>query len=75
MACVNSDGTLTQSARTLLRAAVEPAAPEAIAAQTGLPLYRVRSSMRELADAGLLEAQLDGKVRLTAAGVEQLRSD
>ena len=72
MACVNTDGTLTQSARSVLGAAREPALPEEIAARTGLPLYRIRSSLRELHDAGLLEAQLDGRYRLTTAGTERI---
>jgi DNA-binding IclR family transcriptional regulator len=72
MACVNTDGTLTQSARSVLAAAREPALPEEIASQTGLPLYRIRSSLRELHDAGLLEAQLDGRYRLTTAGSERI---
>jgi len=72
MACVNTDGTLTQSARSVLAAAREPALSEEIAGQTGLPLYRIRSSLRELHDAGLLEAQLDGRYRLTTAGSERI---
>jgi predicted transcriptional regulator len=75
MACVNTDGTLTQSARSVLGAARKPALPEEIAAQIGLPLYRIRSSLRELRDAGLIEAQLDGKYRLTTAGIERIDAD
>ena len=75
MACVNTDGTLTQSARSVLAAARDPALPEEIAAQIGLPLYRFLSSLRELHDAGLLEAQLDGKYRLTTAGIERIKED
>jgi len=75
MACVNTDGTLTQSARSVLGAAHEPALPEEIAVQTGFPLYRIRSSLRELHAAGLLEAQLDGKYRLTTAGIERIEED
>ena len=75
MACVNTDGTLTQSARSVLGAAREPALPEEIATLTGLPLYRIRSSLRELRDAGLVEAQLDGRYRLTTAGIERIDMD
>ena len=75
MACVNTDGTLTQSARSVLSAAHEPTLPDEIAAQTGLPLYRIRSSLRELREAGLIEAQLDGKYRLTTAGIERIETD
>jgi DNA-binding IclR family transcriptional regulator len=75
MACVNTDGTLTQSAQSVLGAAREPALPEEIAAQTGLPLYRIRSSLRELHNVGLIEAQLDGRYRLTTAGIERIDAD
>jgi len=75
MACVNTDGTLTQSARSVLGAARDPALPEEIAAQTGFPLYRIRSSLRELQDGGLLQAQLDGRYRLTTAGIERIEED
>lgn len=54
MACVNSDGTITSTARAVLKAAQQPATAEEIAAATGLPLYRIRGSLRELVDAGLL---------------------
>jgi hypothetical protein len=75
MACVNTDGTLTQSARSVLGAAREPVLPEEVAAQIGLPLYRVRSSLRELRDVGLVELQLDGRHRLTTAGLERIDAD
>ncbi|GAB4559102.1 MAG: hypothetical protein Kow0047_04740 [Anaerolineae bacterium] len=71
MACINPDGTLTGSARAVLRAAREPLTPAEIAQQTGLPLYRIRSSLRELVDAGLLSEQ-DGRYVLTEAGAERI---
>jgi DNA-binding IclR family transcriptional regulator len=54
MACVNSDGTITSSARAVLKATQQPVTAAEIAAATGLPLYRIRGSLRELVDAGLL---------------------
>lgn len=72
MACMNGDGTLTGSALTVLNAAREPALPAEIAAVTGFPLFRIRSSLRELRGAGLLQEQLDGKYRLTTAGIEHI---
>lgn len=54
MACINPDGTVTPSARSILRAAQAPLTPAEIAAATSLPLYRIRSSLRELVQASLL---------------------
>jgi predicted transcriptional regulator len=55
MACVNPDGTLSESARALLRALAKPIAAEEIAKQVGQPLFKVRSSLRELTAAGLIQ--------------------
>jgi predicted transcriptional regulator len=55
MACVNPDGTLSESARALLRALANPTAAEEIAKQVRQPLFKVRSSLRELAAAGLIQ--------------------
>ena len=50
MACIGNQGELTESARKMLTD---------IAARTGLPLFRVRGGLREMAEAGLVE-QKDG---------------
>ncbi len=72
MACVNADGTLTKSAQAVLEALREPATPPEVAMKTGFPLYRIRSSLRELKEAGLLDEQLDGRYHLTVAGLERI---
>ena len=54
MACVSPDGTPTASGRAILAAVRRPASAEEVAEATGLPLYRVRSGLRELAAAGLV---------------------
>jgi DNA-binding IclR family transcriptional regulator len=54
MACVSADGTLTASGRAIFEAVRRPASPEQVAEATGLPLYRVRSSLREMAAAGMV---------------------
>lgn len=59
MACVNADGTITETARSLLKAVESPLGAEEIAARLGLPLFRVRSSLREMAEAGLILSQGD----------------
>jgi predicted transcriptional regulator len=71
MACITSDGALTEAARALLAALAEPLTPEEIAARVGQPLYRVRSSLREMAQAGLVENTGDA-YRVTAAGRERI---
>jgi len=66
-----SDGALTESARKMLEALRSPATPEAVAQVTGLPLFRVRSGLRELAQAGLLE-ETEGHYQLTEAGRQKI---
>ncbi|MGQ9815526.1 MAG: hypothetical protein ACUVR3_10300 [Candidatus Roseilinea sp.] len=74
MACINPDGTLAPSARSVLSALRGgPTKPEALAQQAGLPLFRVRSSMRELAEAGLV-TEIEGAYALTDAGRERLKA-
>lgn len=51
MACVNPDGTLTASASSILQALKSPATPDQVAGVTNLPLYRVRSGLREMVEA------------------------
>jgi predicted transcriptional regulator len=53
MPCVNASGEITESARQILTALLEDAPLSQVAVQTGLPLYRIRSAMRELSAAGL----------------------
>ncbi len=55
MACIGSQGELTESARKMLLALENPASPEDVAAHTGLPLFRVRAGLREMAESGLAE--------------------
>ena len=67
MACINADGTLTALATKLLKVMRDPITPEDAARQSQVPLYRVRSSLREFLQAGLVEEQ-EGKCVLTSAG-------
>lgn len=71
MACINPDGTVTPSARNILRATQAPLTPEEIAAATGLPLYRIRSSLRELVQASLLREEGE-RFALTETGKTHL---
>ena len=57
MACISADGTLSASGRAMLAALERPATEEEVAGVTGLPLFRVRSGLRELVAAGLVSQQ------------------
>ena len=67
MPCINASGELTESARKILTAMDRPAPLSQIAARAELPLYRIRSAARELAQAGLVAASQD-EWQITAAG-------
>jgi DNA-binding IclR family transcriptional regulator len=67
MACVNADGTITPTAKALLQSLESPLGPEAIAAKIGAPLFRVRSSLRELQAAGFV-SESGGLFRMTDQG-------
>ena len=67
MACVNYQGELSDSARRMLTALEVPSVPEEVAARAGLPLFRVRAGLREMAEAGLVELK-DGSYIATQQG-------
>ena len=72
MACISPDGKPTESGTKMLRAlelGIET--PEEIAKQVGLPLFRVRSGLRELIQAGLAK-QKDDSYELSPKGIEPL---
>lgn len=67
MACTNPDGTVTASATAILTALRSVDTAEQVAPLAGLALFRVRSALRELVEAGLVATE-DGRYRLTEAG-------
>ncbi|MFH1764264.1 MAG: hypothetical protein ABIF09_08740 [Gemmatimonadota bacterium] len=72
MACIDAKGTLTPMGLLLLKGLAEqPMPPEDIAKSLGEPLFRVRGSLRELAEAELIEEE-GGLYRLTEAGESKL---
>ncbi|WP_192499054.1 hypothetical protein [Skermanella pratensis] len=75
MACINPDGTLTEVARRVLGAmaglGAAFTAPEEVAAAAGVPLHRVRATVRETGRAKLIESDGAGW-RLTDLGREVL---
>lgn len=71
MACINPDGTLTKPAQTILRAMQHTAGAEDLAKATGFPLYRVRSVIRELVEAGLA-VENDQQYAVSEAGMKKI---
>jgi len=71
MACINPDGTLTGSTRDLLRIVGKPSTPEEISGQLGQPLFKIRSSLREMVNAGLVN-ETGGQYTITEKGKQKL---
>jgi predicted transcriptional regulator len=70
MACISPDGKPTESGSKMLRALQAGSkSPEEVAQETGLPLFRVRSGLRELSQAGLA-IEKDSKHELTEQGAK-----
>lgn len=67
MACVNPDGTLSASARAILKGLSTPSSAEELAKATGLPLFRIRSGLREMLAAELVRDD-GGKFIVTQQG-------
>ena len=65
MACLNPDGSLTTGAKAMLEVMAGPLREEEIAMRTGLPLYRIRSGLREMEQAGLVSR--DGEMYVKTA--------
>jgi predicted transcriptional regulator len=68
MPCVSADGKPTSSGLATLRSLKDGAlTPEEVASKTGQPLFRVRSGLRELQNAGFIE-QTENKYSLSKSG-------
>ena len=72
MACINADGTISGSAKELLNLISNPYTAEEIAVKLNRPLFKVRSSLRELEEAGFVEKSGDN-FSITEKGREKLR--
>ncbi|MEW6725834.1 MAG: hypothetical protein ACOYU7_08745 [Bacillota bacterium] len=73
MACVNPDGAVTRPGKLILQALVEGAAtPEEAAEVSNIPVYRVRSGLREMAQAGYIQEE-NGRYTITDLGRARLR--
>ena len=71
MACVNPDGTISESAKALLNAIQTPLTPEEISKQVGQPLFKIRSSIREMIQAELIQEE-ESKFIITEKGREKI---
>lgn len=66
MACINEDGTLTSSAKAVISALSSPITLEEVVQSTELPFFKIRSSIREMLEAGLVEEK-EGKYVATGS--------
>jgi predicted transcriptional regulator len=73
MACISPDGKPTESGSKMLRALkAGSGSPEEIANEAGLPLFRVRSGLRELTEAGLAKQKGD-RYELSEEGAKLIK--
>jgi predicted transcriptional regulator len=74
MGCISPDGTPTESGKKMLLALKKGLrSPQDVAKETGLPLFRVRSGLRDIAVAGLAEQKADS-YELSPKGTELVAS-
>ena len=78
MACINPDGTLSTVARRTLERLASPTDLASLVADLGLPLWRVRATLRETGRAGLVianESVTPATFRISDLGREALEID
>lgn len=70
MPCVNPEGKPTETGKKVLRALRDQglSSAEKISEATGIPLFRIRSGLRDMTEAELVEAVGD-KYKITEKGV------
>ncbi|MCL5108839.1 MAG: hypothetical protein M1401_08255 [Chloroflexi bacterium] len=74
MPCVRADGEPTRPGMDILRALAAGArTADEVAGESGLPLFRVRGGLRELAEAGFVQPLDYFNYALTASGAERTR--
>ena len=71
MACVNPDGTLSTSAKELLKILNSPLTPEEISQKLNRPMFKVRSSLREMFEAKLISL-VEDKYVITEEGNKKI---
>ena len=73
MPCISADGKPTASGMATLKSFRDGAVtPEEVAIKTGQPLFRVRSGLRELKNAGLVKETAD-KYALSKDGTSAIQ--
>jgi DNA-binding IclR family transcriptional regulator len=74
MPCVRADGEPTRPGIDMLRALAAGAqTAEEVASESGLPLFRVRGGLRELAEAGFIRPVEYFNYVLTPRGAERVQ--
>jgi len=71
MDCINPDGSLATTARTILTSLIQPGSFEDIARYTNIPGHRIRPCLQDLLNAGLVVENL-GSYRITDIGLALL---
>jgi hypothetical protein len=71
MGCINPDGTFTQPALKLLAAIDHPMTEEEIVKIVKRPVYRVRISLRDLVEMGMLR-KIDDRFEIATDGEKKL---
>ena len=71
MACVNPDGTLSTSAKELLKILNNPITAEEISQKLNRPMFKVRSSIREMLEAELISL-VEDKYVITEEGKKKI---
>ena len=71
MACVNPDGTLSESAKTILSSVKEAKTAEEISRLLDMPLFKIRSALRDLISARFVQED-NGKYQITEEGIKVL---
>jgi predicted transcriptional regulator len=73
MACVNPDGTLSSSAKELLKILNNPMTAEEISQKLNRPMFKVRSSLREMLEAKMISSAED-KYVITEEGNKKIQN-
>ena len=73
MACVNPDGTLSSSAKELLKVLNNPITAEEISQKLSRPMFKVRSSLREMLEAEFISS-VEDKYVITEEGNKKIQN-
>ncbi len=71
MGCIDVKGNITRSGELILLALMGPSRIEAAARESGQPLFKVRSTVREFSDAGFVKL-VAGGFQITPQGIKKL---